>query len=76
MHDKGKAKKQKWFDSNCKISRKAYHKAKHNYNVCKSSNNKELCQAKSTKMLYEMQLGNMKKGFNKKLRSLKSANPK
>ena len=49
MHDKGKAKKQKWFDSNCKISRKAYHKAKHNYNVCKSSNNKELLRLSSKK---------------------------
>ena len=35
-----------------------------------------VCLAKSTKMLYEMLLGNMKKRFNKKLRSLKSANPK
>ena len=65
MHDKGKAKKQKWFYSNCKISGKAYHKAKHNYNVCKSSNNKSfyVCLAKNTKMLYEMLLGNMKKGL-------------
>ena len=78
MHDKGKAKKQKWFDSNCKISRKAYHKAKHNYNVCKSSNNKELLRLSSKK--YKNALRNAvrkyEKGFNKKLRSLKSANPK
>ena len=68
----------KWFNNDCKEKRRAYHKQKNVYRHCRSKHNLELLRVESKK--YKKALNEASRvfdqGFNDKLRSLKSSNPK
>jgi hypothetical protein len=70
--------KKAWFNKNCELSRKEYHKAKNAYNSNSNSSTKENLRSSSKE--YKAQINKEYKLYHtelmKKIRNLKSSDPK
>ena len=68
----------KWFDKDCHIKKKDFHSAKNKFGFCKSKNNYDALRG--TAREYTKAIRNAvrkyEKNFNRKLRSLRSSNPR
>ena len=68
----------KWFDYTCKSNRKEYQRSRNRYRFCKSRDNLDIMRkaGKKYKSSIKSAVRKYEKGFNKRLRLLRAANPK
>ena len=68
----------KWFDMDCHSKKKDFHSARKKFRICKSKNNSDALRgtAREYKKAIRNAVRKYENNFNRKLRSLKSSNPR